>query len=283
MLYPWPVQSNSVASLLGFAFAAAANAGDAPLIEPAGVTDGVAHYWIASPSQGQRTKLRLLAPTLAPARESTRFLYVLPVEPREETRYGDGLEAVRQTALPEKLGLVVVAPSFDKLPWFADHPSDRGRQDETYLLEVVIPQVERLFPSRQPQRLLLGFSKSGWGAFGLILRHPGVFAAAAAWDAPLMKDKPDEFGMREAFATQENFEHYQITKLLREKAAPFQTARRLWLAGYGNFREQVVSAHKLMDELRIQHAYSDGPQRQHLWGSGWAEEAIQALATMAER
>ncbi|MGD0090817.1 MAG: alpha/beta hydrolase-fold protein [Planctomycetota bacterium] len=275
--------------MIGFALAAAsAGAGEAPALEPAGTTGGVAHYWVTSlhqgvgqvanlPHQGQRTKLRIIAPDGAAAKEDKRFLFVLPVEPREETHYGDGLETVRKTGLHEQLGLIVVAPSFDKLPWYANHPTDQGRQDETYLLEAVIPVVDRLYPSKQPQRLLLGFSKSGWGAFSLILRHPDVFAAAAAWDAPLMKDKPDQFGMGECFATQENFEHYRITKLLREKAAPFQAAKRLWLAGYDNFRAQTVEAHKLMDELHIQHDYADGPKRAHLWGSGWVEEAIKAL------
>jgi hypothetical protein len=31
---------------------------------------------------------------------------------------------------------------------------------------------------------LLGFSKSGNGALTPLLRHPHVFSAAAAWDAP---------------------------------------------------------------------------------------------------
>jgi len=264
--------------MIGLALAGTtAGAGETPSIEPAGTTDGVAHYWITSPYQSQRTKLRVMATAATTEKESKRFLFVLPVEPREETRYGDGLAAVRGTGLHEKLGLIVVAPSFDQMPWYADHPADKSRQDESYLLNTVIPLLERMYPSRQPQRLLLGFSKSGWGAFSLILRHPDIFTAAAAWDAPLMKDKPDQFGMQGAFGTQDNLGRYQITKLLRERATPFQAAQRLWLAGYGDFRGQVVSAHKLMNELGIRHGYADGPQRDHQWGSGWVEEAIQAL------
>ena len=30
-------------------------------------------------------------------------------------------------------------------------------------------------------RMLVGYSKSGWGAFTLLLRHPGVFSRAAAY------------------------------------------------------------------------------------------------------
>ena len=270
-------------TMIGLTFAAAACAGDAPTVEPAGTTDGVAHYWVTSPYQAQRTKLRIIAPASATEKENKRFLFVLPVEAREETHFGDGLDAVKKTGLHEKLGMIVVEPHFDKLPWYADHPTDKGRQDETYLLKAVLPEVDRLFPCKQPQRLLLGFSKSGWGAFSLILRNPDVFAAAAAWDAPMTKSKPDQFGMNEAFATQENFEQYRITTLLREKGAPFQQAKRLWLAGYDNFRTHTVDAHKLMDEHfpAVLHDYADGPKRQHIWGSGWVEDAIRALDALA--
>ena len=59
-------------------------------------------------------------------------------------------------------------------------------------------------------RLLLGFSKSGWGAFSLLLRHPDVFGRAAAWDAPLMMNKPGPYGSGDIFGTPENFARYQI-------------------------------------------------------------------------
>ena len=68
---------------------------------------------------------------------------------------------------------------------------------EKYLLEDVLPLVEGSYPveTGPDGRLLVGFSKSGWGAWSLLLRHPGVFGKAAAWDAPLMQDAPDRFGM----------------------------------------------------------------------------------------
>jgi hypothetical protein len=57
--------------------------------------------------------------------------------------------------------------------------------------------------------LLLGFSKSGWGAlFSLLLRHPDVFGKAAAWDAPLVMDSPGRHGNGDIFGTPENFEKY---------------------------------------------------------------------------
>ena len=51
--------------------------------------------------------------------------------------------------------------------------------------------IEQHYPARADRdgRLLVGFSKSGWGAYSLLLRHPDRFGKAAAWDAPLMEER----------------------------------------------------------------------------------------------
>jgi enterochelin esterase-like enzyme len=206
-------------------------------------------------------------------------MYVLPVEAGTGDRYGDGLREVRKHGLHNKLPAVFVAPTFSHLPWYADHPTNAEIRQETYFLKAVVPFIDRTYPVRAEAsgRLLLGFSKSGWGAFSLLLRHPDVFAKAAAWDAPLMLTRPDRFGMSAVFGTQENFEKYQITKLLEGQAGRLQKEKRLILLGYGNFRDQHEKAHALMAGLQIAHEYRDGPARAHDWHSGWVAEAAGLL------
>lgn len=152
-------------------------------------------------------------------------------------------------------------------------------RQESDLLRVILPCIDKAYPVRTDaaSRLLLGFSKSGWGAFSLLLRHPDLFGKAAAWDAPLMMSQPGQYGSGDIFGTQENFEPYQITKLLEKRAADFQTGKRLILLGYGGFREDHRQAHALMQKLKIDHTYQDGPQRKHEWESGWLPEAVSLL------
>lgn len=119
---------------------------------------------------------------------------------------------------------------------------------------------------------------SGWWC-RLLLRHPEAFGKAAAWDAPLMKDKPDQFGMEGIFGTQENFERCQITKLVQERAAELRGQNRLVLTGYGNFRQHHQKAHELMKKLGIPYEHRDGPARKHDWHSGWVAEAVELLFT----
>jgi S-formylglutathione hydrolase FrmB len=221
---------------------------------------------------------------LRPNREEEKrkkypVVYVLPVEAGTESRYGDGLTEVRKRDLHNKFGAVFVAPTFSHLPWYADHPTQPEVRQESYILKVVVPVIDKTYPVRAEAggRLLLGFSKSGWGAWALLLRHPDVFGKAAAWDAPLMMDTPGRYGSGDVFGTPDNFEGYRVGKLLADKADQIQTGKRLILLGYGNFRAEHEQAHALLDRLKVGHEYRDGPARKHDWHSGWVEEAVELL------
>ena len=234
---------------------------------------------VQSPRQAGRTEIKVLLPGSLEPGKRYPVVYVLPVEARRENRYGDGLLEVKRHDLHNKHHAVFVAPTFSHLPWYADHPTDPKIRQESHFLKVVVPFVEKQYPVRAEAggRFLLGFSKSGWGAFSLLLRHPAVFGKAAAWDAPLMKDKPDQFGMAGIFGTQENFEKYRISRLLEQRAAGLRGETRLILIGYGNFRQHHQEAHDLMKKQGIPHEYRDGPGRKHEWHSDWVEEAVELL------
>lgn len=240
---------------------------------------GILVHAVKSPYEAGETQVRVLLPdTLT---EGTRYpvVYVLPVEARNESRYGDGLLEVKRHGLHNNFRAIFVAPTFSHLPWYADHPTDPEIRQETYFLKVVVPFIEGRYPARPDPdgRLLLGFSKSGWGAWGLLLRHPEVFGKAAAWDAPLTMDRPGKYGSGAIFGTPENFGAYQITSLLERRASELRGRRRLILLGHGNFRGDHETAHDLLVDLMVPHAYEDGPRREHRWESGWVPEAAALL------
>lgn len=234
---------------------------------------------VECPYQAGKTEIRVLIPDKMDKGKRYPVIYLLPVEAGRENRYGDGLTEAKKHDLHNKLQVIFVAPTFSHLPWYADHPTDKRIGQETYFLKVVVAFVEKTYPveAKASSRLLLGFSKSGWGAFSLLLRHPDMFGKAAAWDAPLLMTRPDRFGMGPIFGTQENFEKYQITRLLKEQAMKTDLAHRLIHLGYGSFREHHEKTHALMNELKIDHVYRDGPARKHDWHSGWVGAAAELL------
>lgn len=265
---------------LGFAaMSADAQADRIAISEATKDAAGFAVHTVRSPYQSGTTKIRVLLPDKLEKGDRLSTVYLLPVEAKDESRYGDGLKEAQKLDLPNKLKAIVVAPTFSHLPWYADHPTDLEIRQETYFVKVVVPFVEKMYPARSEAggRLLLGFSKSGWGAYSLLLRNPDLFGRAAAWDAPLAMDRPGLYGSGPIFGTPANFEKYRIAKLLKERADLMKKEKRLILVGYGNFRNEHVKAHDLMESLKIVHDYRDGPSRTHDWHGGWVAEAAELL------
>jgi LmbE family N-acetylglucosaminyl deacetylase len=251
----------------------------ARISEAAWDRDGFLVHTVRSEYQAGVTEVRVLLPDALPANDRIPVVYVLPVEARNERRYGDGLVEVRRHDLHNTFRAIFVAPTFSHLPWYADHPTDPQIRQESYFLKVVVPFIESRYPagSGPADRLLLGFSKSGWGAFSLLLRHPDVFGKAAAWDAPLVMDKPGLYGSAEVFGTPENFDRYRLTSLLTSRSAELGDDVRLIHLGYGNFRGEHEAFETHLKKQKLPHRYVNGPKRDHTWTSGWLTEATEML------
>jgi len=281
----WKFRRKVVYRLSLLALVVGAMSSKAPETRPARFSEagedaqGFLVHTVESPFQAGNTKLRVLLPDEIGKVKPCRVLYVLPVEKLDEHRYGNGLAEVRKLDLHNRHGLICVCPTFSHLPWYADHPTDPNIRQESYVLKDVLPFVERTYPVVRGRRgrLLLGFSKSGWGAWSLLLRNPDAFEKAAAWDAPLTQPKPDRYGMRGIFATQENFTRYHIPSLLDRVGPTLGDGKRLGLFGYGGFRAHHESIRRKLLSLKVPHEYRDGPHRKHHWSGGWVAEAVTFL------
>ncbi len=241
----------------------------------------VKSHSIDSDRQTAPTVVRVLKPARQPDKQGWPVVYVLPVEAGKGRRFGDPLDEVRRRGLDLRHDVIWAFPTFADLPWYADHPTDRAKQQEAYFLRDVVATVEanyRTVPGRKG-RYLVGFSKSGWGAWSLLLRHPQTFERAAAWDAPMMMDSPGKYGSGPIFATKENFAKYQITELLQSPTSRSLGEERLILVGKGIFSEQHDRLHAWMDERQLQHTFEAGVQRKHHWDSGWLPLTVSRLLT----
>jgi enterochelin esterase-like enzyme len=251
------------------------NAGVAPREAP--IVESV----ITSRYESAPTTVRVILPSDVDVKDGRRYpvVYVLPVFAGEDARVGDAMKVVQEAGLADRYQAIFVQPTFSYVPWYADNPDDPRMRQETYLLRDVIPFVERHYPVRSDGqgRFLLGFSKSGWGAFSLLLRYPHLFEKAAAFDSPLMLQTPSRGYMPVVFETQENFERYEVSRLLREHAADYRSEKRFVLLGYHGYRTDLEQADALMTQLGIPHDFIDGPARAHSWDSGWLTDAVAML------
>lgn len=242
--------------------------------------EGVLTHRVSSPWQAGQTAIHVLRPDRGESGAVPRALYLLPVEPHEGRQCGDPLAEIREHDLHNRYQLTCIQPTFSHAPWYADHPANPQIRQETYLLRAVVPFVDHAYfnASAPPVRVLAGFSKSGWGALSLLLRHPDLFEKAAAFDAPLAWETPNRYGMGEVFATQETMDQYCIGPLLQRTAATLAGSTRLAIYGFSEFRGHHQFLHHRLLKLGIPHVYEDGPRRAHRWDSGWLPDAVRFLA-----
>jgi len=243
-------------------------------------------YRIASPFQSDSTTVRVLTPDNLDLSKEYKVLYILPVIENDNRRFGDGLLEIQKFNYHNIHQLICVAPEFTAMPWYADHATNMKKQDESHLLKTVIPYIDNILPTLKSGqgRLLIGFSKSGWGALTLLLRNSEVFDKAVGWDIGIRIDTGDLDASKMTekidrdFGTKENFEKYRISTLLKEKVSQLGAAPRLFYynvegkRGWGG-----TKIHQLMVELGMPHRYLYEPKRKHRWDSGWIPEAVAFL------
>lgn len=240
---------------------------------------GVTHLEWTSEYQPGPATLRVLCPLRDPDKPR-RVLLMLPVEPGPGQQWGDPIELACEHELARSLDVLIASPSYPDMPWYVDHPLDPGRRQESFLVQDVLGVLREEFAVQAGSGgvLLLGFSKSGWGAFHLLLRHPDVFAAAAAWDAPLVLDpqQNDRQGLLPAgLGTLDS-----VAALLEERAVLLQNPSepRLILLGYDLFGPHMQRAHDLLRAMDIPHVFRDDLCIAHRWDAGWVLPAAELLA-----
>jgi S-formylglutathione hydrolase FrmB len=249
-------------------------------------SNGFETHLLESPYQADKTTLRVLLPDDLEAGKRYRVLYVLPVHEDGEHRHGEGLVEIKKLGYHNSHGLICVAPSFTSEPWFADNDLNPKMHDESHMLKTVLPFVEELYPvqTNVEGRLLIGFSKSGWGSLSLVLRNPDVFFKAAAWDTGIRVDMgPIEESDRaerieKIWGTVKNFNTYRISNLIRTRGSDLgDKARLFYFSTEGRRAVGGVRIHQLLVEHEIPHRYVFEPNRVHRWDTGWIPDAVAFL------
>lgn len=248
--------------------------------------NGVVSYRVTSEFLGAAPSIvRILAPDKPAADMPHRFLYILPVDVGVTGRtsgYSDGLEELRILAAHNRYNLTLVAPSFNQPPWYGDHESAQDRRQESFIVKDLVAFTDSLAPAgERPVRWLIGFSKSGFGALTLLLRHPEIFDAAAAFDAPVQATSAKALGAADVFGSEANFDRYEIPTLIKANADRFASMTRIWLGGdEALFTHHMIPLHNQLVASGIPHVWARSRPRDHSWDSGWLDGAVKALAEM---
>jgi acetyl esterase/lipase len=128
-------------------------------------------------------------------------------------------------------------------------------------------------------RLLLGFSKSGWGVVSLLLRDPAFFGAACSWDAPLMMTEAKlGWASKNHFGTPEQAAPYVPVTLVKKRARELAGGPpRLTILGSSYFGPHTRAFHELLEREGVPHRFNKDLRFKHHWESGWVPQALDIL------
>jgi hypothetical protein len=250
-------------------------------------------HTVESEYQNGEQEIRVLLPDAYREDKLYRVLYVLPVEKGFERRYGYGLGVFEEMDAHNKYDIIIVQMGFEKEPWYGDHATDRKTRQASYVKEFVVPFIEKNYSTVEtPEgRLLFGFSKSGWGAFSLILRSPDFYGYAASWDAPMFFDK-FHYKMKPIYGTLEQLNIFRPDLLVSRQKKHFQNKTRLVLTGTKDWGKSIptpnggshtVEMHKLLDTHGVRHIYNNTLKVPHRWNNQWMAPTLEALMTLARQ
>jgi hypothetical protein len=242
---------------------------------------------VATPYLYGEQEIRVLLPDKYDESKRYRVLYVLPVEAGFGRNSGNAIGELQEMNAHNLYDLILVQMGFEKEPWFGDHISDPRTRQASYLKEFLVPFIESKYSTLEaPEgRLLFGFSKSGWGAFSLIMTYPEFFGYAAAWDAPLLLND-FHYGMREVYGDTKQLARYRPDLLIPQRSAFFQQETRLVLTGeqaWGNAipapggSGHTLEAHKMLENHNIKHFFDRTIWAPHRWHKVWMYPTLSAL------
>jgi len=249
--------------------------------------NGVKIHKVQTQYQNGEQEIHVLLPDDYKEGKLYHVLYLLPVEKGFKQRYGDGLGVLKEMNAHNKYDIIIVQMGFEKEPWYGDHISNPETRQASYLKEFIIPFIEKHYSTKDaPEgRLLLGFSKSGWGAFSLILTYPEFFGYAASWDAPMFFDR-FHYSMEQVYGTLEQLNAYRPDLLVSRQKKHFQKKARLVLMGEMDWGRSIpafnggshtVEMQKLLEKEGLKYIFNNNLKVPHRWNKEWMSPTLEAL------
>jgi enterochelin esterase-like enzyme len=249
------------------------------------VNPGTRSYTVISAYQKRPNELEVLLPDDYSPDKKYRVVYMLPVNTGTTGQWGSSIVEARKANLQNAYDMIFVAPAYDTQPWFGDNPVHPETQQDTYMLDVVVPFIDKEFSTvaEARGRMLIGFSKSGLGAWQLFLMHLDVFEQVAIFDSYQGQPSQEQWktwGFVDTYGTRENFDTYDPLKLLdQDKEVLQKEPRRITLLGGGPGPRVGVDLYRTkLEDYKIPHIYVHGTYMQHNWYSGWLPLAVAGMA-----
>jgi pimeloyl-ACP methyl ester carboxylesterase len=135
----------------------------------------------------------------------------------------------------------------------------------------------RALPATRP--VLVGFSKSGLGAWNLARELGDALAATVIFDAPMARLQTPPWDAARFYPDDAAWQRDLPALHVPQMTGRFAPGPLIMVTGC-KFHDEMVQVSRRMAQAKIDHCLLPQPQREHHWQSGWLQDALAGLAAM---
>lgn len=125
--------------------------------------------------------------------------------------------------------------------------------------------------------ILVGFSKSGLGAWNIAQTIPDRISGTIIFDSPVASEDRQRFGTAPFYRDDTSWHRDLPLRTIREFQAVMPKEHNLVLVSGEGFHEEMCALSDAMDEAGLAHAFLPRPHLKHHWNSGWIEEGLREM------
>jgi pimeloyl-ACP methyl ester carboxylesterase len=126
--------------------------------------------------------------------------------------------------------------------------------------------------------VLVGFSKSGLGAWNIARAIPELVSATIIFDAPVARRQLPPWGTSPFYSDDRAWQTDLPIGHLQQFASAVSPSHQLLLIAGANFADEMRALSQALRQLGHTHVFLDRPATEHHWNSGWIEEGLRNLA-----
>lgn len=125
--------------------------------------------------------------------------------------------------------------------------------------------------------VLVGFSKSGLGAWNIARTHPKLVAATIIFDAPVARETLPPWGTEPFYADDAAWQQDLPIQTIKGFRSAVRKSHRLVLISGAGFHAEMAALAEALARERVEHTFLARPHMKHHWQAGWLEEGLSVL------
>lgn len=211
-------------------------------------------------------------------------------EPREENvRLRKPVNPMQLASDHRPAHLVFLPATADDDPRYGTIPTQLEGYPDASILRVRYPSmvwynravraeaIDQIRSWRVAPLVLIGFSKSGLGAWNIARAIPERVAATIIFDGPVARQVLPPWGAAPFYADDAAWQRDLPLNTLAEFQAAVPAPHRLVLISGRSFHQEMETLSLALGSAAVQHTFLPRPTMEHHWNAGWIEEGLNRL------